>query len=399
MGGGTSKTVRKAAGESVYEAARPLAPVPLGGVVSTTAGDLAGHGVRHIFHAAVIPSAKDRSVKNPDEIVRSATTQAIDMLQAMGLKSIAFPALGTGFAKFDNKTSGIAMAEVIRELLTASSKALHVEIWILLDKKPVTEALEFLSEITERADLVPNAVRSHAVVLIHGIRTAAGWRERIGNEIERADSKLTPIPIGYGFFDVLRFLTPIGPWRRAAAKTVWMKMNSLYDNPNIQNVSVIAHSFGTWIVGHLLATEGRAKFHRIIFCGAILDGDFDWGKVKGKTANPQFANAPNARVVNDCGTRDVWPIFARFATWGYGVSGRWGFQHALVRDRFHAVNHGGFFQEGFATQHWVPALTGTNLSQGIDYDIDPPAWLTILTILKLPCIILVLGAVLTWYFW
>jgi O-acetyl-ADP-ribose deacetylase (regulator of RNase III) len=105
MGGGTSKTIREAAGESVYEASRGLIPVPLGGVVSTTAGNLVAEGVRHIFHAATIPSASERSVENPESIVRKVTTQAIKMLEAMGLKNIAFPALGTGFAGFDARTS------------------------------------------------------------------------------------------------------------------------------------------------------------------------------------------------------------------------------------------------------------------------------------------------------
>ena len=396
MGGGTSKTVRKAAGESVYEDSRGLIPVPLGGVVPTPAGNLVAEGVRYIFHAATIPSASERSVENPESIVRAATTQAIKMLEAMALKSIAFPALGTGFAGFDARTSGIAMAEVIHNLLADSPNAWRVEIWIWMDKKREMEALTFLSEITERAHLAPNAVRSHAVVLVHGIRTAAGWRERIGNEIEKADPNLTPVPVGYEFFDVLRFLTPILTWRRKAAETVWMKMKSLYTNPNIGHVSVIAHSFGTWIVGFLLTTKADARFHRIIFCGAVLDSQFDWEKVKDKTDHPNFQTAPNAHVVNDCGTRDIWPIFAKFATWGYGVSGRWGFQNALVRDRFHKVNHGGFFEEGFATQHWVPALIGTTLTKGIDYGIEPPWWIMILTILKLPY--LIVAGVLLWYF-
>ncbi|MBA3351928.1 MAG: hypothetical protein H0U23_05800 [Blastocatellia bacterium] len=286
------------------------------------------------------------------------------------------------------------MAEVIRTLLLASPNALDVQIWIWLGNKRETEALTFLSEITERAKLEPLVVRSHAVVLIHGIRTAAGWRERIGNEIEQADPTLTPIPVGYEFFDVLRFLTPIGPGRRKAAETVWAKMKSLYDNPNIGGVSVIAHSFGTWIVGYLLVNKKKARFRRIILCGAVLDGRFDWESVTDKIDHPNFENAPNTRIVNDCGTQDIWPIFAKFMTWGYGVSGRWGFQNALVRDRFHNVDHGGFFKAGFAKEHWVPALTGTVLSKGISEGIDPPSWISILTIVKLPY--LIVAAVLVW---
>lgn len=390
MGGGTSAAIRRAAGESVYEASRALVPVPLGGVVSTPAGKLAQQGVQHIFHAATIPGADEKSGAHQDEIVRGATAQAIALLRAMRLQSIALPALGTGFAKFDAHTVALAMAEAIRTILASSADALTVEIWLLLGTTRDLDAVTFLSEFTERANLAACALPSHAVVLVHGIRTAAGWRERIGNEIESADSTLTPIQVGYGLFDLVRFLLPIGPWRRRAAETVWMKMRSVFDNPNFDRVSIVAHSFGTWIVGYLLTTKD-VRFHRVIFCGSILDSDFNWEKVQHKTGDPTFQNAPHARVVNDCGIRDVWPIVAKSATWGYGVSGRWGFQNALVKDRFHDLDHSGFFADGFATRYWVPALTGTKLPRGIEYGISPPAWLSLLTVVKLPYLLIGLG--------
>jgi O-acetyl-ADP-ribose deacetylase (regulator of RNase III)/pimeloyl-ACP methyl ester carboxylesterase len=348
MGGqGTAATIRQAAGEAVL-AARAHVPVPLGGVVSSPSGNLAARGVKYVFHAATIPSGSNREVHDSIAVVTQATRQALDLVQAMRLNSIAFPALGTGHAKFEPTEVAIAMCAEIRAVLAASPRPLLVEIWLLFGIQRDAEAVAFLSEFTTHAQLETNAVRCHSVVLVHGIRTAAGWREAIGNELERADPRLTPIPVGYEFFDVVRFLTPFGPWRRAAAETVWTKMKSVYENPNIERVSIIAHSFGTWIVAHILITH-PVKFHRVILCGSVLDTRYDWGQVHKKIEAAAFADAPNVKIVNDCGTRDVWPIFAKFATWGYGVAGRWGFQHALVKDRFHNLNHSGFFQPGFAT--------------------------------------------------
>jgi O-acetyl-ADP-ribose deacetylase (regulator of RNase III) len=395
-GAGTAATIYKAAGEAVL-AARTQVPVPLGGVVSSPSGNLAARGVKQVFHAATIPSGRNRAVDDPNAVVTQATRQALDLMQAMRLNSIAFPALGTGHARFDPTEVAIAMCGEIRAVLTASHRPLLVEVWLLFGNQRDIEAVTFLAEFTTRAQLEANAVRSHSVVLVHGIRTAAGWRERIGNELEKADSSLTPIPIGYEFFDVVRFLTPFGPWRRAAAETVWTKMKSVYENPNIERVSIIAHSFGTWIVGHILATH-TVKFHRVILCGSVLDTDYDWNRVHQKIQAPVFADAPNVKVVNDCGTRDFWPIFAKFATWGYGVAGRWGFQHALVKDRFHhPLKHSGFFEPGFATEHWVPVLTGT-LTKGVDQHISPPDWVNLLTVLKLPYIVLAAIAVIILWF-
>jgi O-acetyl-ADP-ribose deacetylase (regulator of RNase III)/pimeloyl-ACP methyl ester carboxylesterase len=397
MGGrGVAATIHEAAGDAVL-AARERVPVPLGGVVSSGAGKLASQGVKQIFHAATIPSAGNRGVEDPGGVIASATKQAIAMLQAMGLKSIAFPALGTGHARFDPTAVALAMCEEIRTALLASQTPLAVEIWLLFGNKRDDEAVAYLSSFTARAQLQANAVRSHCVLLLHGIRTAAGWRESIGNELEQADPNLTPIPVGYEFFDVLRFLAPVGPWRRAAAETVWQKMKNVYDNPNIARVSIIAHSFGTWIVGYLLAKHD-VKFHRVILCGSVLDTRYDWGGVEQKIRAPAFANAPTVKVVNDCGTKDIWPVFAKFATWGYGVGGRWGFQHALVRDRFHVVDHSGFFTTGFATKHWVPVLTG-KLTKGIDEgaQINPPGWVNLLTLVKLPYLAVAAVGVAAWF--
>ena len=397
MGGGTSQAVREAAGEDVYQQARAFVPVALGGIAVTGAGRLTEQGVRHIYHAATIPSASERDVADPAAVVAGATERALKILEASAYSSIAMPALGTGFAGFDPMTVAVAMSEQIRKSLGQAAKQLRVEIWLLLGTKRDAEAVEFLGEFTKRAGLEASAIRSHAVILVHGIRTAAGWRERIGDEIEGADPGLTPVPVGYGFFDIVRFLIPFGPWRRTAAERVWAAMKGAYSSPNVSHVSVIAHSFGTWIVGHLLTHEKSIRFHRVLFCGAILPADYAWADVATKIDRPNFANAPTVVVVNDCGTRDVWPIFAKFMTWGYGPSGRWGFQNSLVRDRFHEVDHSGFFKPGFAASHWVPALVGSTLTKGISEKIDPPGWLQVLTVLKLP--IVVLAVLVAWWVW
>ena len=58
--------------------------------------------------------------------------------------------------------------------------------------------------------------------------------------------------------------------------------------------------------------------------------------------------------MNECGTRDAWPLLAQMTTWGYGESGTFGFGHAAVRDRFHDLGHSEFFTEEFVKEWWVP---------------------------------------------
>ncbi|OOG28797.1 hypothetical protein B1C78_00170 [Thioalkalivibrio denitrificans] len=397
MGGGTSAAIRAAAGDSVFEESRRLIPVAVGAIAVTGAGLLAEQGVRHIFHAATIPSHRDRDVHNQEEIIRNATRQALTLLQGMGLHTISFPALGTGFAGFDPKRAALAMCAEIRAAMERAPKPFTVEIWLMLGNQGERAAMVFFAEFTKSAALDRFVVPSHAVLLIHGIRTAAGWRQRVGDEIEESARGLTPIPIGYGFFNVVQFLLPFPAIRRKAAETVWLKAKSVFGNPNFDRVSIIAHSFGSWIAVYLLVVK-PIRIHRLLLCGAIVDANFDWDTVSDRIDNPSFENAPACRVVNDCGTKDIWPLMAKAMTWGFGISGRWGFQHCIVADRFYHVDHSGFFEEGFAREYWVPALTGKRLPKGVSDGIDPPWALSLLTFVKIPVLLGFVGALAWIYF-
>jgi O-acetyl-ADP-ribose deacetylase (regulator of RNase III) len=402
MGGGTSKAVLEAAGEEIRKEAQKQGPVEPGTVIITAPWKLGERGVKRVFHAAVVRPKGQEPVQDQGKVVREATSRAITLLAGLNHHSIAIPALGTGFGKYGPKVVALAMIEALRPALGQSKKPLEVELWLYFrGSERDYDTAKILSEVTNAAELGSAVVQKHGVVLLHGIRTAAGWRMRIGDEIRDADSGLTPIPIGYGFFNILCFIFP-GPWRQAAAETVWKKMNVVFENPNLDRVSIVAHSFGTWITGYLLKHK-NLKFHRVLFCGAILDTRYDWPSAAAKISGPTFHPNPVARVINDCGTRDIWPIFARSVTWGYDMSGRWGFQNALVQDRFHSVTHSGFFEQGFAAKYWVPALTQDVIERGPklkDKEISPPHWLTMLSVVKIPYLVLVvLLGVFAWLYW
>ena len=183
-------------------AAREHVPVPLGGVVSSPAGHLEARGVKNVVRCCPDSSGSNRVVEDPNAVVTQATRQALDMVQAMRLNSIAFPALGTGHAKFDAVKVAIAMCGEIRAVLTASPKPLLVEIYLLLGKQRDYQAMAFFKHFTVHADLKENAVRSHSVVLVHVIR-----RQQVGERrrTRKRHSSLNSMAIGYGFFDVVRF--------------------------------------------------------------------------------------------------------------------------------------------------------------------------------------------------
>ncbi len=187
----------------------------------------------------------------------------------------------------------------------------------------------------------------HVIAIIHGIRTTASWAEAVKHVFETADDGSTKItgveavPLRYGRLDLLRFWLP-GPTRRKPITTVSTALRNL-QGPGI-TLSVLAHSYGTYIVSKILAEDSDIKIKRLILCGSIVDGDYNWALRKGLAELP----------LNDCSPRDILPLFAKCASWGYGASGTEGFRGAGARNRYHPRGHSEYLEESFARRYWKP---------------------------------------------
>jgi pimeloyl-ACP methyl ester carboxylesterase len=123
---------------------------------------------------------------------------------------------------------------------------------------------------------------------------------------------------------------------------------------------IVAHSFGTLIIGRALELNKDIKFGKVILCGSILPPDFDWqGYISSKRV---------AAVLNHFGSNDFW---ARIAVRGIphsGPSGRIGFietgnkKDLLFNVRAEGYAHSDFFEKNKFNQHynsiWQPFLWG-----------------------------------------
>lgn len=399
MGGGVSLAIRKAGGEAIYADAQKKRPAHVGQVVVTSAGMLPD--CQHIFHVVTraYRSTPTHNRAAHMAVIEDATRQCLRLLRDMNLSSIAFPALGTGYAQFQPTDVAIAMAKVIVEDLTANRNPIEVSIYLLPEALGShVDFREFFNRFDESTGLVHKVVRDHAVVMIHGIRTDARWIERIERVLKQGDHQLYPVANGYGYFDVVRFLLPLKSLRQAAVTKVKTRIdNLLKDQPQITKVSVIAHSFGTFLVGEMLRNDPTFRLHRLLLCGAILPSDYPWEKHAQQVGPFNDPNHVTRRLINDCGWRDFWPVFAQSITWGYGSSGRFGFQMPLVRDRYHDLDHSGFFTEDFAKTYWLSALSDGRIADG---PVERPAsaWLLqLLTVIKLRYLVLL--ALLGFFFW
>lgn len=210
-----------------------------------------------------------------------------------------------------------------------------------------TEAADngwLLSDLMSGQKRPPTVVnQKHAVLLIHGIRTRASWAEMVGKALEE-DCGVTAIPIRYGFFNSIKFLSP---WffRKAPIERVVRELRMA--QKDYTNVSVIAHSFGTHIIVNALKNRD-ISLHRIILCGCVVSDKFHRAEFAAQIG-PDI-------ILNDCGTHDVWPVLATSCTWGFGSSGTFGMGTIGVRDRFNKFGHGDYFDQEFVKEFWCPFI-------------------------------------------
>ena len=218
------------------------------------------------------------------------------------------------------------------------------------------------------------------VLLIHGIRDQGEWQSMVSARLA-VPGRIEIIPIKYGFFDALRFWSPIWTRNRPIERVytqVRVALMEYRDRPNLK-LSVIAHSFGTYVIGEIIRREFDLHFHRLILCGAVLPQGFPWHQYRDRFG----------RVVNECGKADIWPVLAKSLSWGYGASGTHGFGAVLVKDRFHAGGHGQYFEPAFPETYWEPFIRRGEY-QGTKYEISMPPtpwWLSVLGILPLQWVI------------
>ena len=133
LGAGVAGAIRRKGGRIIDEEGQRQAPIKLGEAAVTTAGTLPN---KYVIHAAAMGfRAEDQAVpKKPGTgssaaIIREATRNSLRRADELQLRSIAFPALATGVARFPVEECAEVMMAAAREYAveqTASSIELVV---------------------------------------------------------------------------------------------------------------------------------------------------------------------------------------------------------------------------------------------------------------------------------
>lgn len=230
----------------------------------------------------------------------------------------------------------------------------------------------------------------HLVVLVHGINTRAHWMNEVKPVLQKAGFSVAAT--SYGKFGVPRFLS----FRRLREKAVRNVLRDIQTAVNVHKLdtgreptkmSVISHSFGTYVVSRILVECPHIYWYRIIFCGSVVREDFPLESVLHQFSRP---------LLNEVGTRDCWPALAESAGWGYGSVGSYGFNRPPVETRWHhGLRHSDFMTAAFCSKYWIPFLSGQP-PKPADPAVNLPLPIRAIAWLPLRWLILALLVLVTW---
>ena len=114
---GVSGAIKRRGGLAPFRELGRLGPIPLGGAVATVAGRLPHQAIIHVAAINLVWRASARSIA-------AATTSALDLADAMGLRSLAFPILGAGSGGFDPGEAERIMVAAIKAAATRAAVTL-----------------------------------------------------------------------------------------------------------------------------------------------------------------------------------------------------------------------------------------------------------------------------------
>ena len=110
LGGGVAGAIRRKGGDEIQRACNEIGSIPIGYAAITTGGRLAA---KWVIHAASMELGGSTTA----EALRKSTAHALRIASESGLKSIAFPAVGTGVAGFPMKECAeIMLQEALQHL-------------------------------------------------------------------------------------------------------------------------------------------------------------------------------------------------------------------------------------------------------------------------------------------
>jgi pimeloyl-ACP methyl ester carboxylesterase len=192
--------------------------------------------------------------------------------------------------------------------------------------------------------------RTKALITVHGIRTHAEWNAEVAHIASSNGWIVAPFVYGYVRSTILfrnSRKRQIVDWFHAHLDEIINR----YDCP----ISVIAHSFGTYVAVSYLDGFDRCPYpiDTLILTGSVINEQFDIDTLRGKVA----------RVINEFSSNDAVVSFADLGRLAgdklLGKSGKIGFlkeSPLLQQQSCRVFDHNNVIRRDVIAQRWMPWL-------------------------------------------
>src|ERR1700685_3119037 len=143
LGGGVAGAIRRKGGHRIQAECDEIGTIPVGGAAITSGGNLKAP---YVIHAASMQLGGQTSA----HALRSSTAHALRIAAQKGLKTIAFPAVGTGIAEFPlRECAEIMLREVAKHFEQPTS--LEKIDFVLFDKEALTSFASVWTELQAKS--------------------------------------------------------------------------------------------------------------------------------------------------------------------------------------------------------------------------------------------------------
>ncbi len=206
---------------------------------------------------------------------------------------------------------------------------------------------------------------------LHGIRTRGDWQKAFSEVAHDAGWKCRLEHWSFGRFSLLQFLSP---WSRKA-KVKWFR-ETYFNQNKIERLEldhgqypcVVAHSFGTFVLGNALIKYPDIRLNKVILCGSILNRGFPWLKL--------IQRGQVQAVRNEYSRKDFWARIVRYLIPGTGSSGWNGFadeeSECFIQIEYN-FEHSEFFARGHVEANWIAFLDRDYpFKESIDMHVSEP---------------------------
>ena len=141
LGGGVAGAIRRKGGPDIQAECDRIGTIPLGEAAITTGGHLKA---RYVIHAASMRLGDETTEEN----LRLSTRSSLLRAKEKGLRSVAFPAVGTGIAGFPMRRCAEVMLEEAAAHLRGKTTVTDVR-FVLYDRAAYETFLEVFEAIRE----------------------------------------------------------------------------------------------------------------------------------------------------------------------------------------------------------------------------------------------------------